>query len=171
MYEKIHPELMSHVEDVLLNRRPDATERMLEYAATLDPKSHPTALRKLNGQPFAPSLPPKLNPIPAGYDPVAPPEVMPPVPAYKKWVDPLKKSAAFEPLEALFRERIAFIDGAMGTMIQKYKLQVRQGEGCTLGGRGAYCCGRCPACTMSAARLIPGRARMLEALICVCPRA
>jgi hypothetical protein len=43
--------------------------------------------------------------------------------AYKKWVDPVKKSAAFAELEALMKERIIFIDGAMGTQIQKYKLQ------------------------------------------------
>ncbi len=47
MYEKIDKELLSFVEDVLLNRGDDATERMLEYAATLDPKSKPTAVRKL----------------------------------------------------------------------------------------------------------------------------
>jgi len=28
-------------------------------------------------------------------------------------------------LERLFTERIAYIDGAMGTMIQRYKLEVR----------------------------------------------
>jgi cobalamin-dependent methionine synthase I len=45
-YEKIDKELLEFVEDVLLNRCENATERMLEYAATLDPKSHPTAVRK-----------------------------------------------------------------------------------------------------------------------------
>ncbi|MGQ3058951.1 MAG: hypothetical protein ACT6T0_17500, partial [Nevskia sp.] len=33
---------------------------------------------------------------------------------------------AFAQLDKLFKERIAFIDGAMGTMIQRYKLQVRR---------------------------------------------
>jgi 5-methyltetrahydrofolate--homocysteine methyltransferase len=33
VYEDIEPELREHVEDVVLNRRPDATERMLELAA------------------------------------------------------------------------------------------------------------------------------------------
>ena len=42
---------------------------------------------------------------------------------YKPWRDPVKKSAAFGELESLMRERIIFIDGAMGTQIQKYKLQ------------------------------------------------
>ncbi|XRB01183.1 cobalamin-dependent methionine synthase [Pycnococcus provasolii] len=37
------------IEDVLLNRRPDSTEHMLEYAATLDPKSKPCAVRRLGG--------------------------------------------------------------------------------------------------------------------------
>ena len=46
VYEKIDKELLEMVEDVLLNRCDNATERMLEYAATLDPKSKPTAVRK-----------------------------------------------------------------------------------------------------------------------------
>ena len=46
VYEKIDKELLEYVEDVLLNRCTNATERMLEFAATLDPKSKPTALRK-----------------------------------------------------------------------------------------------------------------------------
>jgi hypothetical protein len=47
VYEKIDKELLEYVEDVLLNRRPDATERLLEFAATLDPKSKPCAVRRL----------------------------------------------------------------------------------------------------------------------------
>ena len=46
-YEKLDKELLEFVEDVLLNRCENATERMLEYAATLDPKSKPTAVRKM----------------------------------------------------------------------------------------------------------------------------
>jgi 5-methyltetrahydrofolate--homocysteine methyltransferase len=122
VYEKIDKELLEYVEDVLLNRCENATERMLEFAALLDPKSSPTKLKKLGGEP-APSYSPKINPIPSDFNPVAV-EHLPPVPEYKTWVDPLKKSAAFEPLEKLFQERIAYIDGAMGTMIQRYKLQV-----------------------------------------------
>jgi len=38
--------LLEYVEDVLLNRTDDATEHLLEYAATLEPKSKPTAVRK-----------------------------------------------------------------------------------------------------------------------------
>merc|ERR1711971_1375407 len=45
-YSKMNKELLEYVEDVLLNRTDDATERLLEYAGTLDPKSKPTALRK-----------------------------------------------------------------------------------------------------------------------------
>merc|ERR1719223_1320628 len=48
-HSKLNKELLEYVEDVILNRTDDATERLLEYAATLDPKSKPTALRK-NGQ-------------------------------------------------------------------------------------------------------------------------
>jgi len=32
IYEDIEPELLQHVEDIVLNRRPDATERMIEFA-------------------------------------------------------------------------------------------------------------------------------------------
>ena len=35
VYEEIDKELLQHVEDVLLNRSEDATEKMLDYAATL----------------------------------------------------------------------------------------------------------------------------------------
>ncbi len=35
VYEEIEPELKEMVEDVLLNRRPDATERLVEYGETL----------------------------------------------------------------------------------------------------------------------------------------
>jgi hypothetical protein len=111
------------VEDVLLNRCENSTERMLEYAATLDPKCKPTAVRKLHEQPAGPVLSPKLNPIPADADPLAPPADLPPVPVYKPWVDALEKTPAFAALEALMTERVIYIDGAMGTQIQKYKLQ------------------------------------------------
>ena len=39
IYDDIPKELLEHVEDCMLNRRPDATERMLELAARLDPKA------------------------------------------------------------------------------------------------------------------------------------
>jgi len=39
------------------------------------------------------------------------------------WKDPLKKSDAFAELEALFQSRIVYIDGAMGTSIQRYNLE------------------------------------------------
>ncbi|MEZ4939057.1 MAG: methionine synthase [Crocinitomicaceae bacterium] len=35
VYDEVDKELMEYVEDVLLNRRPDATERLLEYAETV----------------------------------------------------------------------------------------------------------------------------------------
>lgn len=35
VYEEVPAELLEHVEDVLLNRRPDATERLLEYAESV----------------------------------------------------------------------------------------------------------------------------------------
>lgn len=46
VYEKIDKELLEMVEDVLLNRCENATERLLEYASVLDPKSKPTAVRR-----------------------------------------------------------------------------------------------------------------------------
>merc|ERR1711966_315446 len=46
VYEKMDKELLEYVEDVLLNRCSNATERMLQFAATLDPKSTPCNLRK-----------------------------------------------------------------------------------------------------------------------------
>ena len=122
VYEKIDKELLEFVEDVLLNRCENATERMMEYAATLDPKCKPTDVRKL-AEFSGPTITPKLNPIPADADPLAPEADLPPVPAYKAAADPLAKSEAFEQLEALMQERIIFIDGAMGTMIQRYKLE------------------------------------------------
>ena len=36
VYEEVPKELLAHVEDVLLDRRPDATERLMSFAATLD---------------------------------------------------------------------------------------------------------------------------------------
>jgi len=38
VYEEIDKELLGYVEDVLLNRRPDATERLVEYAETVKQK-------------------------------------------------------------------------------------------------------------------------------------
>ena len=35
VYEDIPKELLAHVEDIIFNRRPDATERMVEFAATV----------------------------------------------------------------------------------------------------------------------------------------
>ena len=35
VYEEIPKDLLEHVEDVLLNRRPDATDRLLEFAETV----------------------------------------------------------------------------------------------------------------------------------------
>ncbi|MCB9357895.1 MAG: methionine synthase [Calditrichaeota bacterium] len=38
IYDDIEPELLTRVEDIVLNRRPDATDRMLEFAATVKGK-------------------------------------------------------------------------------------------------------------------------------------
>ena len=46
VYENIDKELLEYIEDVLLNRCSNATERMLQFAATLDPKSGPCNLRR-----------------------------------------------------------------------------------------------------------------------------
>lgn len=49
-YDKIDKTLLEYVEDVLLNRRDDSTERMLEYAATIHPKSKPTKVRPVGAE-------------------------------------------------------------------------------------------------------------------------
>jgi 5-methyltetrahydrofolate--homocysteine methyltransferase len=46
VYEKIDKELLGFVEDVLLNRCSNATERLLAYSETVEPKSKPCAVRK-----------------------------------------------------------------------------------------------------------------------------
>ena len=116
-YSKLDKELLEMIEDVLLNRCENSTERMLEYAGTLEPKRKPTDVKKLQPD----TLPPKLNPISAGVDPLAVPTDLPPVPEYKAWADPLQKSEAFGQLQELMEQRIIYIDGAMGTSIQKHK--------------------------------------------------
>ena len=35
VYDEIPPELLEYTEDLVLNRRPDATERLIEYSSTL----------------------------------------------------------------------------------------------------------------------------------------
>jgi 5-methyltetrahydrofolate--homocysteine methyltransferase len=45
IYEEIAPDLRERVEDVLLNRRPDSTERLLEFAQKVE-KRGPTAARE-----------------------------------------------------------------------------------------------------------------------------
>jgi len=46
VYEEIEPELKVMVEDVLLNRRPDATERLVEYGETLKGAGKATSEKK-----------------------------------------------------------------------------------------------------------------------------
>ena len=47
VYEKIDKELLQYVEDVLLNRCENATERLMEYAASIEPKSTPTNVKRI----------------------------------------------------------------------------------------------------------------------------
>ena len=85
VYDKIDKELLSYVEDVLLNRCENATERLLEYAALLDPKSKPTAVKKLADEAEPPlNLPPKLNPIAPGVNTIAVKD-LPTVPEYQEY--------------------------------------------------------------------------------------
>ena len=140
-YSKIDKQLLELVEDVLLNRCDNATERMLEYAATLDPKSKPTAVKKIGEDDDVAKLPAKENPITT--DPLAIDEAnLPPVPEYASYVDCVSTAAApnttaaqlhasgafhaadtFELLKDIMSKRIMIIDGAMGTMVQSYKLE------------------------------------------------
>jgi 5-methyltetrahydrofolate--homocysteine methyltransferase len=177
VYEKIDGELLTFIEDVLLNRRSDATERLLDFAATLDPKSKPCAVKRLADATSDANIPPKVrpcrravnqncvigvrhrrasslmfclraqprpqldtagerwaafnactmwlqeNPVAEGYDPIGLDDPLPTVPDYKAWVDPIEDSKAFAQLDGMFKQRICFIDGAMGTSIQAYKLE------------------------------------------------
>src|SRR5207248_2354561 len=50
VYEEIEPELKVMVEDVLLNRRPDATERMVEYGERLKDAGKAGNERKVNSE-------------------------------------------------------------------------------------------------------------------------
>ena len=47
VYEKIDKELLEFVEDVLLNRCSNSTERLLAYADTIEPKCKPCAVQLL----------------------------------------------------------------------------------------------------------------------------
>ncbi len=77
-------------------------------------------------------------------------------------MDPLQKSAAFDELEVLLKERIMFTDGAMGTQIQKNKLEEQhfRGERCGGGGGGGGRGSGRPAWGTSLCVKIPGRLRM-----------
>ncbi len=46
VYEDIDPELREHVEDVIFDRRPDATERLIALAARLEPDKESAATRR-----------------------------------------------------------------------------------------------------------------------------
>ena len=124
-YEKIDKELLKYVEDVMFNRHPDATEAMLNFAATLDPKSKPCALKRKDGS--GPAPPPFVASPKENYSSVnkiapKPASELPPVPKYAKWVDPVKPTKAFDQINKIMKERIMVIDGAMGTAVQKYRL-------------------------------------------------
>jgi len=134
----------------------------MEYAATLEPKCHPTAVRKLNAGPPPVTFTPRLNPVAPDFDPLAPDADLPPVPEYKQYQEPLQRSPVFDQMHKLFTERIAYIDGAMGTMIQRYKLEVGNGH-------KAVCCSgsllQHLACTSSNSHFMPpdcGHQQLLE---------
>ncbi len=48
IYEDIEPELLEHVEDIVLNRRPDATERMIELAEKVKNQASGEKLEKVD---------------------------------------------------------------------------------------------------------------------------
>jgi 5-methyltetrahydrofolate--homocysteine methyltransferase len=129
VYEKIDKTLLKHVEDVLFNRDPDATEAMLNFAATLDAKSGPCALKYKEGCGPAPAAAPLFVASPkenyTSENKIAPKPAseLPPVPKYATWVDPVKPTAAFAMINKIMEERIMVIDGAMGTAVQAYKLK------------------------------------------------
>ena len=47
VYQDIEPELLEHVEDVIFNRREDATERLVEYASRVAGRRHEAGARPL----------------------------------------------------------------------------------------------------------------------------
>ena len=47
VYEDIEPELLERVEDVIFNRRADATERLVEYAERVQRRGHEARARPL----------------------------------------------------------------------------------------------------------------------------
>ncbi len=49
IYEDIEPELLEHVEDIVLNRRPDATERMIELAEKVKQQATGEKVEKVDG--------------------------------------------------------------------------------------------------------------------------
>ena len=49
VYEDIEPELLEHVEDVIFNRRPDATERLVELAERVTRRGHAARARPRAG--------------------------------------------------------------------------------------------------------------------------
>ena len=49
VYEDIEPELLEHVEDVIFNRRADATERLVELADRVPRRGHAARARSLAG--------------------------------------------------------------------------------------------------------------------------
>eukprot|EP00982_Pelagococcus_subviridis_P000276 2161-Pelagococcus_subviridis.AAC.1 len=94
----------------MFNRSPDATENMLNFAATLDPKSKPCALKRKDGSggPAAPAFVATPRQNVCTVDKIAPKpasELMP-VPKYKKWVDPVESSPAFDLINKIMKERI-----------------------------------------------------------------
>ena len=57
VYEEIEPELRERVEDVLLNRRDDATERLVEFAENVKAKDKtPVADKSLASRPSLKSV-------------------------------------------------------------------------------------------------------------------
>jgi 5-methyltetrahydrofolate--homocysteine methyltransferase len=104
---------------------------MLEFAATLDPKCGPTKVVRLDGSTGKFKASPKEGCSPAGFNPIAVPKArsLPKVPIYRMWTDTTQKSATFEVLTKCFKTRIMMIDGAMGTMVQRVKLEEKDFRG------------------------------------------
>eukprot|EP00899_Mesostigma_viride_P007111 jgi/Mesvir1/16400/Mv18138-RA.1 len=87
-YEALPAELREHVEDVLLNRRQDSTERMLQFAEKM---SAAKEAAKAKG----PAMPPKKLRHPEGYDYLGPlpDDQRMPVPQYQPCIDTISHLA------------------------------------------------------------------------------
>lgn len=97
--------------------------------ATLEPASKPTAVSEAGEAAGKFQASPKVNALAPGVNLIAPPTELTPVPVYKPFTSAIAESADFGRLKDIMSKRIIMIDGAMGTMVQRYKLEEKDFRG------------------------------------------